>query len=94
MLGIYCAGIHREKDGLCPDCDKLLQYALQRLTRCPFGEEKPTCEKCPVHCYRPEMRRRIREVMKYSGPRMLRGHPAMALQHVMRGLVHRTNRKT
>ncbi|MBQ5655109.1 MAG: nitrous oxide-stimulated promoter family protein, partial [Bacteroidaceae bacterium] len=56
---------------LCPECSELLHYAHQRLERCRFGEEKPSCTRCPVHCYRKDMRERIRQIMRYSGPRML-----------------------
>lgn len=72
MVEIYCWRKHGSKRGeLCPDCLKLLSYAYQRLDFCPFGESKPTCKKCPVHCYRPDMRERVRSVMRFSGPRLL-----------------------
>jgi hypothetical protein len=32
------------------------------------------------------MRERIREVMRYSGPRMLLSHPLMAIRHLIDGL--------
>ena len=61
----------RQKPGpaggeLCPDCRDLLDYASERLARCPMNP-KPKCKDCPVHCYKPEYRRRIQEVMKFSG---------------------------
>jgi len=72
MVEIYCWKKHGSRRGeLCPECSKLLNYAFQRLDLCPFGEGKPTCKKCPVHCYRPDMRERVREVMKFSGPRLI-----------------------
>ena len=40
------------------------QSADARLDRCPFRDEKPTCSNCLVHCYKPDMRERIREVMR------------------------------
>lgn len=83
MIRLYC----RHKEGnkeLCRDCGELLDYARERLRRCPFKENKPTCRQCPVHCYRPEQRRRIREVMRYAGPRMIFYHPVAALLHVIR----------
>ena len=86
MIGIYCRGHHGpEGEGaLCSDCEALRDYALSRLGRCPFGEEKPKCSDCHVHCYKPAMRERIREVMKYAGPRMLLRHPVLAIKHVSR----------
>ena len=46
-------------------------------------EEKTFCSNCTVHCYRPEMRERIRTVMRYAGPRMLFHHPVMAIRHMI-----------
>lgn len=67
---------------LCPQCQALLDYAHQRLERCRFGEDKPSCTRCPVHCYKPAMREQIRQVMRYSGPRMLLHDPIMAIRHL------------
>lgn len=94
MFAIYCEHLHRGKDGLCPDCAPLLKYALEKLDKCTFGGDKPTCAKCHIHCYNTEMRERIRNIMKYSGPRMLRSHPVMALKHLMRGILHKPSQKT
>jgi hypothetical protein len=51
---------------LCEECGKLLSYSLSMRTICPY-DPKPTCRKCPTHCYRAGHRERIREVMRYSG---------------------------
>lgn len=83
MIRLYCR--QKEKnDTLCADCEELLHYAHSRLERCRFGEGKPTCRKCPIHCYRPDMKKRIQAVMAYSGPRMLFHHPWTALLHLWR----------
>lgn len=72
FVGVYCAGNHPAEarggatEALCPDCAELLAYALGRLERCPM-DPKPKCKDCPVHCYKPDMRAKIREVMKHSG---------------------------
>lgn len=81
MIEIFCRGHHQTSDGLCPECADLQSYALCRLDRCPFGEKKSACNDCPIHCYRPEMRQRIRDVMRYAGPRMLLRHPVLAIRH-------------
>jgi hypothetical protein len=85
MISLYCHDQHGVGYSLCEQCEELQDYALQRLQTCPFQEGKTTCAKCPVHCYRPEMRKGIRSVMRYAGPRMLYTHPIMALQHVIDG---------
>ena len=81
MIRIYCRGHHGSDGELCVECKALDDYAMCRLDRCPFGQDKPTCAKCPIHCYKPQMRERIREVMRYAGPRMLVRHPILALLH-------------
>lgn len=73
-------------NGLCPECAALLNYALRRLDSCRFGNGKPSCRKCPVHCYRADMRERIRTVMRWAGPRMIFHHPMAATRHLLREL--------
>jgi hypothetical protein len=85
MIELYCRDHHQPAGLLCDECRELTEYARLRLSRCPFQENKTTCGNCPVHCYKPGMRDRIREVMRYSGPRMLRHHPLMALRHMIDG---------
>ncbi len=83
MIRIYC----RHKEGnaeLCSECADLIAYACSRLDRCRFGKEKSSCQRCPVHCYKPDMRRRIRMVMQFSGPRMLLYAPLEFLRHLVR----------
>ncbi|GAA5186947.1 nitrous oxide-stimulated promoter family protein [Ferrimonas gelatinilytica] len=86
MLAIYCrahCGASRRQPGLCPDCQALLDYAAQKLDRCPYGEAKPTCAKCPIHCYKPEPRTQVRAAMRFAGPRMLLRHPIAAIRHLI-----------
>ncbi len=82
MIAIYCRDRHSTKRGPCADCAGLLDYARRRLDGCPFGEEKPTCGRCPVHCYRPAQRERIIAVMRHAGPRMITRHPILAIGHL------------
>jgi hypothetical protein len=82
MTCIYCAD-HHGCSGLCEECRALIDYAAKRLAVCPFGADKPVCAKCQVHCYGPAMREKVREVMRYAGPRMMWRHPWLALVHVL-----------
>lgn len=82
MIKIYCRAHHGGKE-LCPDCAALDAYARLRSDKCPFMETKTFCSNCKVHCYRAEMREKIRAVMRYAGPRMLLHHPVMAVRHVI-----------
>lgn len=83
MIGIHCRGRHHNHKALCPECLRLLDYAMQCIDRCPFGEDKPTCGRCPIHCYKPGMREQIRMVMRYAGPRMMISHPFLTALHYM-----------
>lgn len=85
MTRIYCARNHESEnpDPLCPDCRELMSYAERRLERCPYGADKPTCAKCPVHCYKPEPREKARVIMRYAGPRMTWRHPVKSLLHLL-----------
>jgi len=86
MINIYCRDHHHARGELCSECREMLEYARFRLSNCPFQENKTTCGNCPIHCYKPKMREKIRDVMRYSGPRMLRYHPLLALGHMLDGL--------
>ena len=89
MVEIYCADHHASGGTLCQGCRELLDYACDRLDRCPYCEDKPTCKDCQVHCYRPEPREAIGVVMRYAGPRMLRRHPWLAIVHLWKERVRR-----
>lgn len=82
MIHLFCRK-HHAAPPLCEDCAALWAYAEQRLDSCPFGLKKPACQNCTIHCYKPEMRAHIREIMRYAGPRMILHHPVMALRHVI-----------
>lgn len=84
MIALYCRKNHKTKKGtLCDECAGLTQYARARSDKCPFAENKTFCSNCTVHCYKPEMREKIREVMRFSGPRMFFHHPIAACKHVI-----------
>ena len=86
MIALYCQAQHHTQGSLCPDCAELSAYAQARIAHCAFLPEKPTCTKCPVHCYQPVMRAQIRQVMRFAGPRMLLHDPVAAFQHLAQTL--------
>lgn len=90
MISMYCRGRHKTGGRLCYECRQLLQYATERLDKCPFGIDKGPCSQCEIHCYKPEMRKRIREVMRYAGPRMPAKHPVLAIDHLIKKLRHKS----
>jgi hypothetical protein len=83
MIGLYCHKQHGSNNHMCSECRELSEYAMQRLGKCPFGEDKTTCTRCLVHCYKPVMREKIRNVMRYSCPRMIYTHPFLAVSHLV-----------
>ena len=92
MIRMHCRDHHspaqrssgsRRDRVLCPDCAILLDYSLLHLHRCRFGGEKPTCDRCSVHCFSPDMRDKIKTAMRYAGPRMTYRHPYLAVRHLM-----------
>lgn len=92
MIGMYCVKHHNtEKGQFCNECLALSDYALKRLDKCTFGESKGNCSDCKIHCYRPDMRTKIRAVMRYSGPRMHFKTPMLALMHTVSSLCNKKN---
>jgi MinD superfamily P-loop ATPase len=85
MIRIFCHNLHQTKKELCHECRNLLDYAQARLEKSPFLEKKTTCANCRIHCYKPAKRERIKEVMRYSGPRMTSRHPILAFFHFLDG---------
>lgn len=78
MIHLYC----RHYDDI--DKKRLIEYATQRIQKCPMMEDKTFCSQCRIHCYEKEMQKQIKMVMRYSGPRMIFYHPIMALRHVLK----------
>jgi hypothetical protein len=66
------AGIAGRNVVLCPECTRLLVHAFTKRSHCPM-EPKPACKHCPNHCYHPTYRAKIREVMQFSGKKMVLG---------------------
>ena len=82
MVEVYCDENHKLVQCPCSDCEELLLYSYNKLDMCRYGNDKPVCTKCETHCYQREMRARVREVMRYSGKKMLFRSPYLALRHL------------
>ncbi len=83
MIKLYCRKVHNDSKELCDECSELLAYALKRIEYCPFSIDKPACNQCPIHCYKKDMREKVKRVMRFSGPKMLIYHPILALMHLL-----------
>lgn len=80
-LGVY----GRKPPALCVRCADLVRYAEQRRASCP-KDPKPFCSHCDTHCYSRGMRDRVREVMRYAGPRsMFTRHAFAGVKHLIEG---------
>jgi hypothetical protein len=81
MVELYC--IHHLTCNVVPEEYKeLADYACDRLEHCKYGDAKPACKNCPIHCYAPQQRQRIREIMRWSGPRMIIYSPKALMRHL------------
>ncbi|MCX7736822.1 MAG: nitrous oxide-stimulated promoter family protein [Candidatus Kapabacteria bacterium] len=84
MIELYCKLNHTHNGSLCSDCQSLSDYAMKRLDNCPYDDnDKPTCKNCTIHCYRKYEKEKIREIMRFSGPKMLLHHPYLAIMHLI-----------
>jgi hypothetical protein len=92
MVGIYCKKHHGFKS-LCSECNELLDYAYKRIEHCKFGDKKPACNSCPVHCYAPLKREKIREVMRFSGKFMPLRHPYLSIIHLLKAKRRQPNNR-
>lgn len=82
MIRLYCK--HKLKLAELPEeYINLEAYAHKRLDGCKFGDDKLACKRCAIHCYRPDMREKIREVMRWAGPRMIIYDPIAAIKHLL-----------
>jgi hypothetical protein len=83
MVSIFCTQNHMQKESLCEKCKGLLEYSISRLSKCVLKAHKPVCFRCKLHCYKGDMRNQIRQVMRYSGKRMIWSHPLLTIRHIV-----------
>ena len=96
MVRLYCRKNHKEQyaeqKNMCSKCQALADYAKARSEHCPFMENKTFCANCKVHCYKLDMREQIRQVMRFSGSRMLLYHPILAIWHLICSIKENRNK--
>ena len=80
MIRMFCKAKHK-MGSLCPSCDYLVTDTKKKQELCPFGESKPVCSQCQVHCYQQKEREEIKKIMRFAGPRIIFRHPIMAMDH-------------
>lgn len=94
MITLYCRRNHHDPGGgLCPECAALADYASARTAHCRRIPIKSYCHRCPHPCYKPAMQEQIKEVMKFSGPRIMLYYPVLATRHMYYLALGRHERK-
>lgn len=92
MIMKYCKG-QKHSSIPCENCSGLIEYVEKKLDLCPFMETKTYCSNCKIHCYSPNMREHIKEIMRYSGPRMIFSNPIITIDHIYQGTKHKLKLK-
>ena len=80
MIDIY---YKKKSHGTIEEGEELKAYAIKRLDNCRHGDDKGFCSHCKTQCYIPKYKAKIKEVMKYSGPRMMLYNPLMVINHLL-----------
>ncbi len=96
MINMYCHKKHKtKKKDLCNDCNNLYSFVEMKRNKCPFGDDKGFCTNCKIHCYKSNilMREKIREVMRYSGPRLMFKHPIMYFNNLFETIKNKRQNK-
>ncbi len=83
MIKMYCDHNHTKVGALCNECDELTEFAIERINRCVFKQDKPVCSECQIHCYRLDMREKIKTVMRFAGPKMIFRYPIRGIRHLI-----------
>lgn len=84
MTKLYCLQHHQQKVEQCRSCQDFINYAAKKLDRCVYGQNKPACKQCPIHCYKPAEKQLAQRIMRYAGPKMLFKHPILAIKHLIK----------
>ena len=82
MMRIYCSNKHKSSEELCEDCKKVLDYANLRIDKCRYMETKTFCSACDTPCYNTIMRNKMKDIMSYSGKRLIFYHPFLVFKHI------------
>ena len=87
MIRIYCSAHHKTENRLCFECQNVYEYAEFRINKCNFKFQNLVCSECRVHCFNPEMREKIKQIMRYAGPGMIWKHPFLAVRYLRNKII-------
>ncbi len=86
MVLIYCKNKH-QKNTPCSECREIIEYGIEKIDNCFYAEKKPFCSKCSIHCYNKNMQKKVKDIMRFSGPRIIFYHPFISLKHLFSSLL-------
>ena len=86
MIELYCRHKLHTKE-MPEEYQRLTDFSARRLDHCRWGENKPACKNCPIHCYPRKEREQIRQIMRWTGPRMLLFAPLEVVRHIWDNLL-------
>jgi len=76
------AGLIEKGVQLCEFCSELLSYGMRKRFRCPHNP-KPMCKKCHTQCYNRKYKQKVAEVMRFSGPYLIKRGRLDLLYHYL-----------
>ena len=79
--------VQKDAADLCPSCREAIMSTLERASSCPNGHSG-NCQDCSIKCQRGESQKRIKEIMRYSAPRMAIRHPLMTIEYLRKKFRH------
>ena len=63
---------------------RTIAFMIRLYCRHRLHQQEPSeCKRCPCHCYAPEQRERVRQIMRWTGPRMILYAPLEVLRHLL-----------
>ncbi len=87
MHMIYCKHnnhkVRLDNNGLCQSCQNLLNYSLLKTSKCKHKEKGRLCSSCKNHCFSHEKRSQIRQLMRFSGPRLFLSNPILSIRYLI-----------
>jgi hypothetical protein len=76
------AGLIEKGVQLCEFCSELLSYGMRKRFRCPHNP-KPMCKECDTQCYNRKYKQKVAEVMRFSGPYLIKRGRLDLLYHYL-----------
>ena len=59
-------------------------FIFRKKTRLlSLRREETRLRKCKIHCYGKGYKERAKEIMAFSGPKLLLKHPILSMRHIM-----------